>query len=67
MGIYLGKEIALDIKYCIAATGKWLQPPALCNSLENRYKQTLEEHYKGHVAKGECSFEDRDKNGSGPY
>jgi hypothetical protein len=66
-GCYLGKEIPLEIKHCTTPQGKWLQPPALCKSLEKQYKKTMEEHYKGHVADAECSFEDRDKDGSGPY
>ena len=58
-GVYLGKEIALEVHYCINRKGQWLKPPELCKSLEGRYKQTMEERYKGHVASGECSFEDR--------
>jgi len=67
IGLYLGKEIPLEVEYCTTPHGKWLQPPALCKSLERRYKKTMEKRYKGHVADGECSFEDRDKEGSGPY
>jgi len=67
IGLYLGEEIPLEIKYCTTPQGKWLQPPALCKSLERRYKKTMEKRYKGHVADGECSYEDRNKKGSGPY
>jgi hypothetical protein len=34
---------------------------------EEYYKQTVEEQFKGHVELGECSYEDRDCEGSGPY
>lgn len=60
-GIYLKKEILLDKKYCLSEDGKWLRRPALCKSLEEHYKKTLEEQYKGHVATKECAFDDRDR------
>ena len=60
-GIYLKKEIPLDKKYCLAEDGKWLRRPALCKSLEEHYKKTLEEQYKGHVVNKECAFDDRDR------
>lgn len=66
-GIYLGKEIELETKFCTTRDGKWLKRPAICKALEGRYKKTLEERYKGHVANEECSFDDRDRQGSGPY
>jgi len=66
-GIYLNKEIPLDKKYCLSEDGKWLRRPAICKSLEDHYKKTLEEQYKGHVASGECAFDDRDRPGSGLY
>ena len=59
--VYHGKEIPLEVQYCTNRKGNWLKPPTLCKSLEGRYKQTMEERYKGHVAEGECSFEDRDQ------
>ncbi len=65
-GIYRDKEIPLETKYCTTRDGKWLKRPAICKALEGRYKKTLEERYKGHVAKGECAFDDRDRTGSGP-
>jgi hypothetical protein len=66
-GCYLKKEIEIDKCHCIDKDGKWLQPPNLCRSLESQYKKTMEEAYKGHVERGECSFEDREKEGSGPF
>ena len=58
-GLYLKKEIPLEKKYCIAKDGNWLQRPNICRSLEDRYK--------GHIEKDECSFEDRERAGGGPY
>ncbi len=66
-GIYLKKEIPLDKKYCLSEDGKWLKRPDICKSLEDHYKKTLEEQYKGHIANGECAFDDRDRQGSGLY
>ena len=64
---YQKKEIPIDKKYCLSEEGKWLERPEICHSLEEHYKQTMEEQYKGHVELGDCSFDDRDREGSGPY
>ena len=61
-GCYLKKEIPIDKKYCLSEDGKWLKRPNICNSLETYYKQTMEEQYKGHVALGDCSFDDRNRD-----
>ena len=66
-GIYLGREIRLDPKHCIDRQGQWLKRPSICKALEGRYKKTMEERYKGHTAKGECAFDDRERKPSGPY
>jgi len=66
-GLYLKTEIPLDKSYCISKEGKWLTRPYICRSLEEHYKDTLEEQYKGHVEVGECSFDDRDRSGEGPF
>lgn len=66
-GCYLKKEIPIDRKYCISEDGEWLKRPDICHSLETHYQQTMEEQFKGHVELGECSFEDRDREGSGPH
>ncbi len=66
-GIYLKKEIPLEKKYCLSDDGKWLRRPAICRSLEEHYKNSMEEQYKGHIANGECAFDDRDRGGSGQY
>lgn len=66
-GCYHQKEIAIDKKYCISPEGKWLKRPEICHSLEAHYQATMEEQYKGHIELGECSFDDRQRQGSGPY
>lgn len=66
-GCYLNKEIPLDKKYCTSENGQWLKRPDICHSLETHYKDSMEEQYKGHVELGECSYEDRDRKGSGPF
>lgn len=66
-GIYLKQETPLDIKYCIDADGRWLKKPFICKSLEQHFKETLDEKYKGHVVGGNCCFDDRNTQGSGPY
>jgi len=60
-GCYLKKEILIDKKYCLSEDGKWLKRPNICNSLETHFKQTMETQYKGHVALGDCSFDDRER------
>lgn len=64
---YLNKEIPIDISRCVDETGNWLKRPEICHSLESYYSQTLKEQYKGHIEYGTCSFDDRDKEGSGPF
>ena len=66
-GIYLLEKIPIDIRYCLDSNGRWLDRPAICRSLEEHYRQTLEEQYRGHVANADCSFDDRRRIGSGPY
>lgn len=66
-GCCRGKEIPIDKKYCMNKDGDWLYRPELCHSLEERYKKTMEEQYKGHTELEECSFGDRDRKADGPY
>jgi len=66
-GVYLGREIKLDNTICLDHNGNWLSRPYICEALENQYNDTIEECYKGHVKDSNCSFEDRDRSGSGPY
>lgn len=60
-GCYLKKEIPIDKNYCITPEGRWLKRPDICSSLEEHYKKTMEEQYKGHTALSSCSFEDRER------
>jgi hypothetical protein len=64
-GLYLKKEIPLEKEYCLTHDGNWKRRPDICKSLEKRYKETLEERYKGHLEKEPCAFEDRDRTGRG--
>ena len=66
-GVYRDDEVLLDLKLCTDSEGKWLNRPEICRSLEQHFKKTLEEKYRGHIEIGECSFEDRDRKGIGPY
>ena len=67
IGIYSKTEFELNKEPCMTPEGQWLNRPELCRSLEHHYEKTLEDCYKGHVEKGDCSFDDRDRKGSGPY
>ena len=66
-GVYKKEEVPLEKKYCLTPDGKWLRRPKLCKSLENRFKKTLEDRYKGHTEIETCSFDDRNRQGSGPF
>ena len=66
-GMYRSQEIPLDIRYCLGPDGAWLDRPDICHSLEEHFHATLEEQYRGHIEHGSCSFEDRDRKGSGSF
>ncbi|MBN1446465.1 MAG: hypothetical protein JXA28_00940 [Bacteroidetes bacterium] len=66
-GLYQDREIPLDKQYCLDTDGCWLTRPQICRSLEEHYRDTLELQYKGHVEDGDCSYDDRERKGSGPY
>lgn len=66
-GVYLDKDIPLKKDPCVSKNGQWLHRPHLCHSLEAYYKKTMELVYKGHHEENDCSFDDRDLKGSGPY
>ena len=65
-GVYRGRQTRLITGLFTTAEGGWLKRPALCRILEKYYEETHEEPYRGHVEKGACSFEDRDREGLGP-
>jgi len=66
-GIFQTDEHELDKAVFTAQDGDWLKRPFLCQSIEAHYKKTNDEFYKGHVDDGECAFEDRERQGSGPF
>jgi hypothetical protein len=66
-GIYRGKELPLDIRFCLTPDGQWLERPEICHSLEEHFHATLEEQYRGHVEHGSCEYEDRKRKAVGPY
>ena len=66
-GLYQQDEVPLDTTYCVSPEGQWLTRPEICKSLEDHYNQTLQEKYKGHHESTPCSFDDRERQGSGPF
>ncbi len=66
-GVYRDEQIPLDVDLCADAGGRWLERPGVCQALEDHYRETLDERYRGHVDRGACSYEDRDRQGSGPF
>lgn len=65
-GLFRGQQAELDKSLCTDLRGHWLKRPQLCRVLEEHYEHSHEECYKGHVEKGHCLFEDRDRQGFGP-
>lgn len=66
-GLYMDRELPLDKQYCLDEKGHWLQRPQICHALEEHYKESLALQFKGHVEDGDCSYDDRVRQGSGPY
>ena len=66
-GLYMERELPLDKQYCLDEEGRWLKRPNICHSLEQHYKDSLELQFKGHVEDGDCSYDDRERAGSGPF
>jgi len=56
--IFSKQEKPLDIAYCVTDAGRWMTRSELCKS----FKQ----HYPGHIDETGCTFEDREKDVSGP-
>lgn len=65
-GIYRKKEVLLDTSHCVADNGQWLDRPEICQAMEKKYHETMNEIFRGHVADDNCDFEDRDRKGMGP-
>lgn len=56
--IYQDHEEAVKTCLCLNNHDLWLARPKLCKSLQN--------HYKGHIDDGHCSFQDRSRTAYGP-
>ena len=56
--IYKEQEKPLEIAFCVSNEGTWLERKQLCDS----FKQ----HYPGHIDDNGCTFEDRERDVSGP-
>ncbi|OGT34032.1 MAG: hypothetical protein A2W28_02725 [Gammaproteobacteria bacterium RBG_16_51_14] len=56
--VYQDKEKEIQREFYTTEKGGWLYRPEIC--------QSFEQHYKGHIHKGECSFADRERKGIGP-
>jgi hypothetical protein len=65
-GVYEKEEIEIPTGPCVDEEGGWLSRPDICASLEESFEKTKDERYRGHVQKGACSFDDRDRDGEGP-
>lgn len=66
-GLYRKEEIELDKSICCDENGNWLMRPELCKKLEEYYESSKDILYKGHKEVEECSFDDRDRVGEGPF
>ncbi|MFZ1728955.1 MAG: hypothetical protein WBQ23_04845 [Bacteroidota bacterium] len=66
-GLFVDREISLDVRYCVDVNGHWLGRPEICHSLESRFKETLEMEYRGHREEEPCSYVDRSRMAHGPY
>ena len=56
--IYQEQEFPVDARRYATSGQQWLFKPDICRAFED--------HYKGHIHADGCSFEDRDRKGSGP-
>jgi hypothetical protein len=65
-GVYRGRKTRLSMELFMADDGGWVKRPELCHILEEQYEQTHDECYRGHVDRGTCAFDDREREGSGP-
>ncbi len=65
-GVYRGRKTRLTMELFMAVDGSWLKRPKLCHVLEEHFEQTHDECYRGHVDRGTCAFDDRDREGAGP-
>jgi hypothetical protein len=66
-GVYRKERIPLNVHLCVDEHGWWRDRPHICRTLESHYAFTMQARYRGHVEGGGCEFEDRDRQGVGPY
>jgi hypothetical protein len=66
-GIFRGRQLPLDKSLCTDEDGMWLQRPEICHKLEEHYRRTMEEQYRGHKEYTPCSYEDRSRKATGPF
>ena len=65
-GVYRGRKTRMAMELFTSDDESWVMRPELCHVLEETFKRTRDECYRGHVEIGLCAFEDRDRMGSGP-
>ena len=56
--IFKGEEKKLNKEYCVSDEGRWLIRKELCDAFTERYP--------GHIHDSGCTFEDRERNITGP-
>lgn len=57
--VYQNREALIPKTLYTTPNNGWVFKPEIC--------ERFEAEYPGHIAGGGCSFEDREKEGSGPY
>lgn len=57
--IYQNGEKKIINSYCLDKNGRWLSRPQICASLRG--------NYVGHIDQHSCSYQDRDRQGDGPF
>lgn len=66
-GVFRGEALLLENSVLTDEAGRWLSRPGLCRALEAEFAATQDRRYLGHVERGSCRYEDRDRVGLGPY
>lgn len=54
-----GKESEIERQFWLSPEGGWLFKPDICRAFQD--------HYPGHIHDKTCSFDDRNKQGAGPF
>ena len=66
-GVYRKERIPLEVELCVDRQGTWLARPDICHALEAHYAETMDQRYRGHHENEPCSYEDRNRQGQGPF